>query len=231
MKELMINFEAYKAVQTLGWYNMYDPKALRAANDALIEHGEVPMRSEDWAFIMKNYSDIKKQYDKINESTDYKSVGDYWDGNGKYQEAYDKIWKEQVPPKGESEIIWVEAVRCMGRLIYEYLNNGNCNATEVSQDLCEVCGGSGYKDEEDNEDGDFEDCYNCDGYGSVSGDRWVSEYYSDLLNKVRNFTKEYRLVREVEKIICSPDRCSFSTKERAMYNMLCDAVMRKAIGL
>ena len=38
------------------------------------------------------------------EEKSFDLIGDYWDGKGKYQEAYDKIWKEKVPAKGESDI-------------------------------------------------------------------------------------------------------------------------------
>ena len=162
------------------------------------------------------------------EEKSFDLIGDYWDGKGKYQEAYDKIWREKVPAKGESDIQYVEAVRCMGRLIYEYCNNGNCNASDIKQSYCDECDGDGY-DYTDDEEG--EECYNCGGDGYVTDEYIVSEYYDECLQKVADYTKEHKLVRQVRDTITRLGKYNYSPKERAPYNLLCDAVMRKAIGL
>lgn len=131
------------------------------------------------------------------EEKSFDKIGDYWDGKGKYQKAYDRIWEDKVPAKGESDIQYVEAVRCMGRLIYEYCNNGNCNAMDAR----------------------------------TRDEYIVSDYYDECLQKIADYTKEYKLIQQVKDTITKRSKYTFSPRERAPYNLLCDAVMRKAIGL
>lgn len=216
-------FSAYRVVQESGLYNMFDPRARSAANHALADQYEDPMTREDWAFIMRNYEELCAKYERPED----KSVGDYWEGTGKYQEAYDKIWKEQVPSKGESDIQYVEAVRCIGRILYEYYNNGNCNAVDWDTEECDECGGSGYVYDADGEE---EDCSWCCGECYVEGKRYLTDYYQECLDKVKWYTKEHVLVANLKKVMLAREN-TFSAKEREPYNLLCDAVMRKAIGL
>ena len=51
----------------------------------------------------------------------------YWDNNGKYQEQYNKAWKQLIPASGEAEDGWPEALRAISRIGYDYYNNGFCN--------------------------------------------------------------------------------------------------------
>lgn len=51
----------------------------------------------------------------------------YYNGKGKFQAQYDYVWEHLVPDYGSSDNEHVEAIRCIGRLYYEYYNNGNCN--------------------------------------------------------------------------------------------------------
>lgn len=51
----------------------------------------------------------------------------YWDNNGKYQEMYNKAWKQLIPTSGEAEDGWPEALRAISRIGYDYYNNGFCN--------------------------------------------------------------------------------------------------------
>ena len=51
----------------------------------------------------------------------------YWNNKGKFQTQYDYVWNNLVPDYGSSDNEHVEAIRCAGRLYYEYYNNGNCN--------------------------------------------------------------------------------------------------------
>ena len=53
--------------------------------------------------------------------------GTYWDEEGKYQEQYDKAWKQLIPASGEAEDGWPEALRAISRIGYDYYNNGFCN--------------------------------------------------------------------------------------------------------
>ena len=200
----------------------------------------VAMDKQDPMYIVKGQEvmDLHKGVISLikaeKEEKSFDKIGDYWDGKGKYQEAYDKIWKEKVPAKGESDIQYVEAVRCIGRLIYEYGNNGNCNASETRTRYCDHCDGTGYEDmnyDEDGEQESNENCYECGGDCYVIDEYIVSEYYDECLQKIADYTKEHKLVRQVRDTITKVGKYSFSPRERAPYNLLCDAVMRKAIGL
>lgn len=59
-KTILEKFEIYKAVQTLGWYNMFSAEARILANEMSEEElGEELTRSE-WLYIMKNYESLMK---------------------------------------------------------------------------------------------------------------------------------------------------------------------------
>ena len=59
-KTILEKFEIYKAVQTLGWYNMFSVEARILANEMSEEElGEELTRSE-WLYIMKNYESLMK---------------------------------------------------------------------------------------------------------------------------------------------------------------------------
>ena len=51
----------------------------------------------------------------------------YWDNEGKYQEQYNKAWKQLIPASGEAKDGWPEALRAISRIGYDYYNNGFCN--------------------------------------------------------------------------------------------------------
>ena len=53
--------------------------------------------------------------------------GSYWDNDGKYQEQYNKAWKQLIPASGEAEDGLPEALRAISRIGYDYYNNGFCN--------------------------------------------------------------------------------------------------------
>lgn len=229
MENILSKFESYRSVQRSGEFNMFDPRARELANELRLSDNEGSISKDEWVYIIKNYAKLEAEYEQTKNGIDYESIGDYWDGNGKYQEAYDNIWETQVPPKDESPIEYVEAVRCMGRLQYEYYNNGNCNSVEFDQEECEDCDGTGY--EESSEDGDSEVCLSCDGDCYIDSDAYVTEYYADCLNKVRNYTREYKLVREVEKVMTRKRKSpyTYSAQERSVYNLLCDSLMERVL--
>tara|TARA_R100000458_G_C8059976_1_gene103370 strand:+ start:47 stop:502 length:456 start_codon:yes stop_codon:yes gene_type:complete len=58
----------------------------------------------------------------------------YWEGRGEHQEAYDQAYTDLVPPSGEADTYFGEAVRSISRLYYEFCNNGNCNALNADWD-------------------------------------------------------------------------------------------------
>ena len=54
----------------------------------------------------------------------------YFNGEGKYQTAYNIAWDTYVPERGHGDTIYAECLRCAGRLTHEFYNNGNGNAEE-----------------------------------------------------------------------------------------------------
>ena len=60
----------------------------------------------------------------------------YWNNNGAYQEEHDRLWEELVPASGSAPTIHGELIRAVGRLFYEFCNNGNCNSIEVETGRC-----------------------------------------------------------------------------------------------
>ena len=51
-------FEAYLQVQEIGAYNMLDPRARELAQ----ELSGIEIDRADWIYIIKNYSELKEQY-------------------------------------------------------------------------------------------------------------------------------------------------------------------------
>jgi len=54
----------------------------------------------------------------------------YWTEKGKFQKTYNRIWESLIPASGEAGNSDAEAVRCVGRIYYDWFNNGFCNAVE-----------------------------------------------------------------------------------------------------
>ena len=52
----------------------------------------------------------------------------YFNGEGKYQTAYNIAWETYVPDRGHGDTVYAECLRCAGRLTHEFYNNGNGNA-------------------------------------------------------------------------------------------------------
>jgi len=59
----------------------------------------------------------------------------YWDNEGKYQEQYDRAWKQLIPLHGEAEDGLPEALRAISRIGYDYYNNGFCNLWQGWEDV------------------------------------------------------------------------------------------------
>lgn len=58
----------------------------------------------------------------------------YWNGNGKFQKEFDKLYKELVPSTGRAKSLRGEVLRAANELYYERFNNGNINAVEEIED-------------------------------------------------------------------------------------------------
>ena len=62
----------------------------------------------------------------------------YWNDKGEFQAQYDYVWEHLIPKEGSSDNEHVEAIRCIGRLYYEYYNNHNCNTYDSRDEYDET---------------------------------------------------------------------------------------------
>lgn len=153
----------------------------------------------------------------------------YWDSNGAYQEEHDRLYDSLVPARGSAPTINGELIRCIGRLTYDFFNNGNCNVIEIERHECESCGGSGYEEEVD-EDGHQDDCYNCGGEIYLDGDAFITPYYSEMMEFLHEFAQDKVLIREFEQYILRNqlgwDMCSYNSH---IYSRVMDSIMYQVL--
>jgi RecJ-like exonuclease len=157
----------------------------------------------------------------------------YWDETGAYQKEYDEKWAQLVPAQGECSTVHGEMVRAVSRLLYEFCNNGNCNAIDVETEWeeCEHCDGTGYQKEEcqfcegdgelEDEEGDMDMCEDCDGNGEVDQDceycggecgtetetnPEIVGYYKDLIDFLSNNMEDTSFVDKLIDFMKDPSR-------------------------
>ena len=53
-----------------------------------------------------------------------------WGNNHPRQAEWEALWDKHVPESGEADTPYGEAIRALGRLQYDYYNNGFCNALQ-----------------------------------------------------------------------------------------------------
>ena len=97
----------------------------------------------------------------------------YWDNNGKYQEQYDRAWKQLIPASGEAKDGLPEALRAISRIGYDYYNNGFCNLWRA--------------DEEYDSDGSYYDVYRMDSYYRDMVEYLAYEIPRDLHKELQEF--------------------------------------------
>ena len=97
----------------------------------------------------------------------------YWDNNGKYQEQYNKAWKQLIPASGEAKDGLPEALRAISRIGYDYYNNGFCNLWRSSEAY--------------DEDGCYYDEYEMDSYYRDMVAYLRYEIPRDLHKQLRDF--------------------------------------------
>lgn len=124
----------------------------------------------------------------------------YWDGNGKYQSDFDRLFQELVPESGNAETLEGEALRAINYLTHDFFNNGNGNLFDSTE----------VYDEEDD-------------YHIFE----LTERAKDSLNTLREFIG-HELVDKFEaniiRVECNP---SFIQEEINIYNQVMDAVIEK----
>ena len=175
----------------------------------------------------------------------------YWAENGAYSELISQKYNELVPASGEADTIHGELVRCISRLVYEYCNNGNCNAIDTHRETCEECDGSGYEEQDchycengevwDDDEEDYVPCDECDGEGhemvdcsycggdcEIDGDRFITEYYDKMLDFLEDNLLDINCVHELRQFMLRTDigysSYTFDDSEMKFYNAVADEV-------
>jgi len=162
----------------------------------------------------------------------------YWANNGAYQVDRERLYDKLVPFSGDAPTIHGEMIRSVSRLFYDFCNNGNCNAVDTKMEECHQCGGCGYEEfyDIDDEDGDegcrTEDCHWCDGSGEDEGEKFVTEYYQEMLDFLNEFLKDKKCVGSLEDFMIKGagySRYKFDDAEMDVYNKVVDAVMYQVL--
>jgi len=82
----------------------------------------------------------------------------YWNGEGQYQDLFDKHWKKLVPESGRAETAEGNALRAIAKINYDIFNNGACNIVNQVEEM------------------DEDDEY----YTDYSINPWWNEYFDDI---------------------------------------------------
>lgn len=155
----------------------------------------------------------------------------YWDKKGKYQSVYESIWEHAMPSRGKAEVLHVEAVRGVGRFIYDYYNNGFCNVIARDSHDCSECGGSGYDNygEEDEQD-----CQWCGGDCRIDVFDGLESYYKDMAESIAKYLDNDIYFDALEELagLCYDESISlFRDDTRKVLDVIADRVLMKFLGL
>jgi hypothetical protein len=181
----------------------------------------------------------------------------YWNNTGAYQEEFDRLYNNLVPGMGECSTVHGEMVRAVSRLLYEFCNNGNCNAIDVptTWEECDHCYGTGYEEEEDcNEcdgigsDDEGDDCAYCDGgklekedchYCSggcgedCEEDPEIVGYYKELIDFLYDHMEDTSYLDALVSFMEDPSngygKYTFDAEEMKVYNDLIDSVVYQVL--
>ena len=146
--------------------------------------------------------------------------GSYWNHKGAYQTESDRLRKEMVPITGSAATLNGELIRGINRLLYEYCNNGNCNAA-----IPHYSGDCGWWEADDDDDPD------------EIVDVTLNSYYSkfiDLIEKtlsrkidskeVRSITERIRMI--IKDGAYNPSSHTYFSKENVnVYSRMFDLVI------
>jgi hypothetical protein len=82
----------------------------------------------------------------------------YWNGEGQYQDLFNKHWKNLVPESGRADTAEGNAMRAIAKINYDIFNNGAGNIVDQVEEM--------------DEDGEY--------YTEYSINRWWEEYFEDV---------------------------------------------------
>ena len=134
-------------------------------------------------------------------------LGDsYWDKKGYYQDDYNILWNNLVPSSGEADTVHGELIRAIGRLYYDYCNNGNINAVDCEYETeyydCYSCNGSGEQEVWNGEEDEVETCDECGGDGEIAeevqGNPFIAGFFSDLVEFLHKNLENKKVVDDLE---------------------------------
>jgi hypothetical protein len=107
---------------------------------------------------------------------------------------FDKKWKEHVPLSGEAETPYGEAIRALGRLEYDYYNNGYGNARDQIYS------------------GDEEEDYDSHGGDDSYEDNGFTPFYADLWKKLDSYVRSNTHDRSMINAVGALDTESWGRK-------------------
>jgi len=164
----------------------------------------------------------------------------YFEGKGAYQKEYDELWERHVPASGMARTLNGELIRAIGRLTYEYFNNGNFNARvehcHTEETDCCYCHGSGTIDDEDGEGNAIEvECPECGGSGyfceECEDEPTIAPMYAAFIRLIEESVPGTEATMEmVADVIyeCSPSDSNsrlFSDNRVGFYSEMADTVV------
>ena len=82
----------------------------------------------------------------------------YWNGEGQYQDLFDKYWKALVPERGRADTDAGNALRAIARINHDVFNNGAGNIVNESMEV--------------DDDGEWYTLYEIE--------RWWDEFFEEL---------------------------------------------------
>jgi ssDNA-binding Zn-finger/Zn-ribbon topoisomerase 1 len=176
---------------------------------------------------------VVKKHTKLGKS--------YWNRTGAYNKEYTKLEKQLVPDSGEANTVHGEMIRAIGRLFYDFCNNGNCNVLDVKDDYeqvtCNNCGGSGEVLEMDDENEVEVTCDDCGGSGEVEEDMGVTveidSYYQKMLDVLEDELGNCESLKKLNSFLMDTrkgySRYTFDMNEMKIYNDVVDDVMYRVL--
>lgn len=162
----------------------------------------------------------------------------YWNRKGIYQKEYDYL-KKLVPDKNEANSVHGEMLRCVGKLYYDYCNNGNCNAiehlVESQTHYCSICNGVGEVSEynEEMEEDEMVSCADCSGSGEhedfINGDAFINPFYKKFIDFLKENVSNREIIERVELFMLDNSNgythYKFDDEEMNIYDAMIDEVI------
>lgn len=132
----------------------------------------------------------------------------YWSQNGAYQKEYNELWDQMIPATGRANTLTGELIRSASKLAYEFWNNGNCNACDITY----------YEDEWEEEQEEYN----------------ISEYYANFLELISKTLQTedpaiIEITSKVEGIILEAGFARSTEYTDKVYNSLLDHVIAYAL--